>query len=104
MPNIKVCVVFGPYEPLGDGTLDKLKHGLALRILGDMVKVSKKGQGQGKKPIKIWDARITLEFWNTHKVALEAAGYWIQWPQVGEEGRGKDGFSKHLANIAKNLD
>lgn len=100
-----ICIINGPLEPMGgnEAKLNVMRHGLALRILGDIVHIVEKGRGRGRKRIQIWEARITLVFWNIHKVALEAAGFWIQWPQKGEEGKGKDGLSKHLAKIKNNL-
>lgn len=99
-----ICIINGPLEPIAKGKINRLRHGLALRILKNIVHKVLKGSGRGKKKVHIWEARITLKFWNTHKVALEAAGFWIQWPMKVEEGRDRDGLSKHLARIAQSSD
>ncbi len=100
-----ICIINGPLEPMSgrDANLNIMRHGLALRILNNIVHKVKKGQGRGKQAIPLWEARTTMEFWKTHEVALGAAGFWLAWPR-DEFGKGSDGFAKRLSKIAKNMD
>lgn len=80
MRRIEICILRGPREPLIDDLKNRVRHGLALKILGEYTEDYEVGQGRGKPKKKVLLARITNEFWKTHEVALRAAGFKCIWP------------------------
>jgi hypothetical protein len=101
MSKIEICILQGPPEPLIDDTKNRVRHGLALRILGDYIEENVVSQGRGRKKKKILLARITNKFWKTHQVALSAAGFRNIWP---DEDTDSSERLVRLAQVAKKVE
>lgn len=93
--RIEVCIIRGPKKPLIDNQINRARHGLALRILGNLAFDYEIGQGKGRRKAIITQARLTNEFWKIHEVALKAAGFECIWPDEDE------GVTRGLARLAK---
>lgn len=98
---IDICVIKGPLEPLIDDHKNRVRHGLALRILGEYAAEHVVGRGKGKPKGKILIARITDEFWQTHGVVLTAAGFKNVWPDEDKDSKNP---LAPLAKLAKAMD